>query len=211
MQMRNAVLLPILLVFTASAQDAMFGFGVGLEKTIIQVRGGDNTTGMTSVDVLPVDFTTFSIPVLIRGGQARVEPEIGFVRSASSIESSTSTSDFESSYSVLQLGLGLSGGKRVENLLYTFGIKAGMVRLASYSKSTATKYERSQTNFHFGPVFGVEYFLVPKLSIGAQIGVSYINIGDMVVKEDDPLAVDDDSVDQYLIGNSGKIDLRWYY
>jgi hypothetical protein len=206
--MRNAILLPLLLVLTASAQNAMMGVGVGLEKTIVQVSGGGSAMDMSSVDILPVDFTTFSIPVLI-SGHASVEPEFGFVRSSTSHENSIGES--ESSFSILQLGLGMSGVKKVENLLYTFGIKAGISRVSSYSKSSGSEYKMRQLNFHFGPVLGVEYFFVPKLSMGAQVGVSYIKIGDREIDYDDIINEEDESSDQFMIGNNGRISLRWYY
>ncbi len=123
------------------------------------------------------------------------------------------SSDIENSNSILQLSVGMSGRKRMDNLAYTFGFKAGIIRNASSRKSGNQSEDISQMDFHLGPILGAEYFFIPKLSLGAQIGFSYIIIGDENVETSPstPPASSGSSVDRSILGNNAKIVLRWYY
>jgi hypothetical protein len=91
------------------------------------------------------------------------------------------------------------------------GIRTGLVRQASTSKSSGQKTETDQTNYHIGPVIGAEYFFIPKMSLGAQVGISYIHIGDRNVDSDSQVGADSADTDQSMLANNGKITLRWYY
>jgi hypothetical protein len=209
--MRYGFLALLLAGGSVFAQDTRIGFGVSLEKTLIELYPQSNTGSAQLFDILPVGFTTFSIPILI-GGKTRIEPEIGYVRFGSSAEGQGL--DYENSSTMLQLALGISGGKRVDNLLYSFGVKAGIVRQSSTSKyedlGQATESETSQLNFHIGPILGAEYFFISGLSLGAQVGFSYVHVGELDVESDD-LPEEEPEISRHIIGNNAKITLRWYY
>lgn len=212
--MRKRISMLLLAASAASAQNAaQIGLGVGLEKTLLQFSSASTAEFATSVGILPVSFTTFSMPILING-KVEFEPEFGYAGFSTSVNESGSS--IESSTSILQLGLALSGGKRMENLLYQFGMKAGMARQStSYETSspgsTTRKREMSQTNFAIGPIIGVEYFFVPKLSLGARIGINYIFVGEPDESDSSDPGTSGEDIDRSIIGNDGRIDLRWYY
>lgn len=91
------------------------------------------------------------------------------------------------------------------------GLEPGIIRQAADSKSSGEKAESDQTDFHIGPVIGAEYFFIPKMSLGAQVGFSYIVIGDRNVASDTDPNIGDPDTDQSMLANNGKITLRWYY
>ncbi len=207
--MRIGFLALLVAVGSVFSQETHVGFGVGLEKNLIQVSGSGDIEEMASIDVLPVSFTTFSVPILIQGA-VKVEPEIGYVRFGASVEDELS-GDYESSASIWQLAVGISGGKRVDNLLYQFGVRVGMIRQSSSTEQDSDEYTSSQMSFHVGPILGAEYFFHSRMSVGAQVGFSYIHIGQPNVEFNGDSADDDEDISQSMFGNNGKISLRWYY
>jgi len=208
--MRKVFMVLSLASVSVFSQETRVGLGVSLDKTLVQLGGGGSVGSMASIDVLPVSFATFSIPILINGA-AKVEPEIGYVRFGTSVDDPMA-GDYESAASYWQLALGISGGKRVDNLLYLFGLRGGLIRQSSSYEQGSVESESSQMSFHVGPILGAEYFFHPRASLGAQVGLSYIHVGEAETETDDPDGIgEDEDVSQYMLGNSAKLSLRWYY
>lgn len=211
--MRKGLLFLLMSAGAVFSQDARVGLGVGWDKSLFIVEDGSGSAAAAAYELVPVGFTMFSVPILI-GGTAKVEPEIGFYRNAVSREGEGGLPDSEFSSSFWQMALGISGGKRVDNLLYQFGVRGGFTRQAAKSEQGETEFKSSRMNFHVGPTAGAEYFFHPGMSVGAQIGLSYVFIGQPDTEESDPdfPGVEDDAeVSEYLLGNSARISLRWYY
>ncbi len=88
---------------------------------------------------------------------------------------------------------------------FYYGIDIGVI-LSAYSIESNSQYfesvSRDKTDFFIGPAIGGEYMFNDSFSLGAEIQINYISVGQY----------DDDSQDvsQSLISTRGLITLRWY-
>lgn len=193
----------LLLLFSAStkAQDdpVRFGFGVGFGHGFNFVGGSD-----LSVITLPLDFADFS--VIIRGKNFRFEPTLGYFSTSSSSTSSTSGYTSESDFSNVRLGAILAYATSNGSMNYYYGIDFGVILSSESSSSSApgsTSTDESKTDFFVGPAIGGEYMFSDNFSLGGEIQINYISIGEF----------NGDSqtdVSQSAVSSRGKIVLRWY-
>ena len=80
---------------------------------------------------------------------------------------------------------------------YYYGIDIGAILSSQSSSST----DRSKTDFYIGPAIGGEYMFSDNFSLGGEIQVNYIKLGNF----------DEDSdASTSLVSTRGKIILRWY-
>jgi hypothetical protein len=92
-----------------------------------------------------------------------------------------------------------------ESLNYYYGIDLGVILTSvsnesSYLGSTETS-DLSKTDFYIGPAIGGEYMFSNNFSLGGEIQVNYISIGNFDDNSDDSTSA---------ISTRGKIILRWY-
>ena len=195
----------LLSVISVKAQDdpVRIGFGVGFGReftSVISYYGGIEDL---SVITLPVDFVDLS--VTIRSKNFLFEPNFGYYSTSFSYTPSNSDNREEIHTSNLRLGTVLAYVNSNESLNYYFGIDLGVIltsnsRESTYQGSTDIN-ENSKTDFFIGPVIGGEYMFSNNFSLGGEIQVNYISIGNY----------DDDSdVSSSAISTRGKIILRWY-
>jgi len=135
---------------------------------------GVSLTGSgASIDFFEALLSPATIYVPITFGSFRIEPEFGIFRTSSS----SGDSDFSSSETVLQLGTGLFGLKRVNQTQIYYGIRVGMTRVSSSSKFSGTKNDDSRTNIYFSPATGAEYLFSDHFSLGGEMQLVYLSLG----------------------------------
>ncbi len=188
----------LLFVVSAKAQDdrVRVGFGVGFGQGMGFIISGDfDFAGIAPY--LPVDYADFS--VVIRGKNFRFEPTLGYY----SISSSSSSGN-ESSYSNFRLGTVLAYANSKGSMTFSYGIDIGVI-LSSESRESntpePTSTDNSKTDFFIGPAIGGEYMFSDNFSLGGEIQINYISVGNF----------DDDSdASTSAFSSRGKIILRWY-
>jgi hypothetical protein len=189
----------LLFVINAKAQDdaVRIGFGVGFGQGF-SFFGGEEL----SVITLPIDFADFS--VVVRAKNFRFEPTFGYFSSSSSSTSSGTTSESKSSN--LRLGTVLAYATAIASMNLYYGIDIGVILSSESSESTfpgSTSTDRSKTDFFIGPAIGGEYMFSDNFSLGGEIQINYISIGNFNGDSD----VD---VSNSAVSSRGKIILRWY-
>lgn len=190
-------ILLFLFVINVKAQDdpVRIGFGVGFGQGF-NFFGGEEL----SVITLPIDFADFS--VVIRTRNFRFEPTFGYFRSSYTSNSSGYT--HESSSSNLRLGTVLAYATAISSMNLYYGIDVGVILSSEKSESTypgSTSTDRSKTDFFIGPAIGGEYMFSENFSLGGEIQINYISIGNF----DSDLDASSSAV-----SSRGKIMLRWY-
>jgi hypothetical protein len=193
----------LLFVISAKAQDdpVRVGFGVGFGQGFSLI-GSD-----LSVLTLPIDFADFS--VIIRGKNFRFEPTLGYFSVSSSSTSSSSGTTTDTKSSNVRLGTILAYANAKGSMNFYYGIDFGVI-LSSESRessfpppSFSQSTDESKTDFFVGPVIGGEYMFSDNFSLGGEIQINYISIGQF----DGDSQVD---VSESAISSRGKIILRWY-
>ena len=188
----------LLFIISAKAQDdpVRIGFGVGFGQGF-SFFGGEEL----SVITLPIDFADFS--VIIRGKNFRFEPTLGYFSSSSSSTTSEYTS--ESSSSNVRLGTVLAYATAIASMNLYYGIDFGVILSSESSESTfpfgSESRDESKTDFFIGPVVGGEYMFSDNFSLGGEIQINYISIGNFN---------DDSNASTSAFSSRGKIILRWY-
>jgi len=162
------------------------GFGVSLGKEIIEI-GEDYTM---------LDFPSFYLPISL-SSNFRFEPEIGYLRYSGSDE------DWEESYSILSIGCGIFSVTQKGKVDIYYGVRLGL-RSTSYSYSYTwdgvDSVDESKTDFYIGPAIGGEYFFTKHLTLGGEIQLNYIFIGQW----------DDGGGSESAIRTKPLIFVRWY-
>lgn len=176
-----------------------FGFGVGIssEYTVYNFNGyGDRL----QIETLPIDMANFS--VLIKGSFFRVEPSFGYF--TTSTDYSYQGSSTESSTSNIRLGAVIAfNDDHIESMNLYYGIDIGLILSShSYISSISTEStERSKTDFFVGPAVGGEYLFIKHFSLGGEINLNYISIGQYDSEND---------ISAWAMSTRGMIYLRWY-
>ena len=169
-----------LLVFAAAGQaqtpPQRFGVGVSLDMTPTSgfaVGAGPAFEARTGNIHLPIGVSpTF-----------RIEPMMGYARD--SRKSSSPTSSFSESFSILRIGVGfLYVMPRSASFHLYAGPRLGIWRLRSEEKSTSPGFPTfsqtaKQTNKFLSGVFGGEYFIIPAFSVGGEAQLTYTSYGDV--------------------------------
>ena len=204
----------LFLIFTAVAlaqteeSNVQFGFGVGMSRDfpIILTEDFESFT-------LPIDFANFSF--LIRGKNFRIEPSLGYY--TYSTEGSTEYypgETYHSEYSTSNFRIGAViayNNSSVESMNFYYGIDVGVI-LISVSSSSSSPYpyptnqstDLSRTDFFIGPAIGGEYMFNRYFSLGGEINVNYISVGNLSDGDDES------DTTTWLISSRGAIYVRWY-
>ncbi|MBA7694284.1 hypothetical protein ES703_102891 [subsurface metagenome] len=162
------------------------GFGVSLGKEIMEI--GEAYTLL--------DFPSFYLPISL-SSNFRIEPEIGYYRYSGSDE------DWEESYSILSIGCGIFSVTQKGKVDIYYGLRLGL-RSTSYSYrytwDGVDSVDESKTDFYIGPAIGGEYFFTKHLTLGGEIQLNYIFIGQW----------DDGEGSESVIRTKPLIFVRWY-
>lgn len=171
----------------AQEEGNRIGFGVSLGKEIIDLDGGALTL---------FDFPSFYLPISI-SSRFRLEPEIGYYHYSGSDE------DWKVSETIISGGCGIFFMTRKEKVNIYFGARLGIMSTSSsweYSWNGQEKDKDSKTDFFIGPALGGEYFFTKNLSLGGEIQVNYINLGQW----------SDSDGSESVIRTKSLIFIRWY-
>jgi hypothetical protein len=123
-----------------------------------------------------------------------LEPEVGLVRF------SEEDGEFDETGTLLVLGAGVlfeiadSGDDRI----YA-GPRAGIVRFSTSSEGPGGETDDSTTNLSLAGVFGGEYFLKDRFSLGGEVGLEWLDLSD------------DSDAEGSLISTTAEFRVRWYF
>ncbi len=190
--LKSFLCLSLLLLFSISlnAQDnrMRIGFGVGFSKEASVIIGDESSLA------LPIDLANFTF--VVRGKSFRFEPNIGFFNLSATTTGYMGT-EVDASLSNYRLGAVIAYANAIASMNLYYGINIGVI-LSSISVDSDSE---SKTDFFVGPAIGGEYMFSDNFSLGGEIQINYIKIGNF----------DDDSDDSMsIISSRGMIILRWY-
>lgn len=197
----TAFLSLILTIFSlAQTEDSnvQVGFGVSLSKELSMFIQSEQLEIMT----LPVDLANFT--VIIKGKNFRFEPSLGFFTTSSDYSNAGYNS--ESSTSNTRLGAVLAyNNSSIVSMNFYYGVDFGVI-LTNYSHSSSTSTEstdESKTDFFIGPAVGGEYMFNKHFSLGGEINLNYISVGEFDGDSEGESSI-------WAISTRGVIYLRWY-
>lgn len=156
------VLVFLSMVSSLLAQEKMnsIGFGASLGKELY------------SASLTLLDFPSFYLPITL--SNFRIEPEIGYYRYSGEFE------DEDTIETRLTIGFGIFLISRKPNTNIYYGLRMGLMRSYEYDKwvwDGQDVYEDHRTDYYIGPAIGGEYLFTKHLSLGGEIQVNYISIG----------------------------------
>jgi len=80
----------------------------------------------------------------------------------------------------------------------------GIIQTSSYFKSPLDEWDRSKIDFYIGPALGAEYLFTKRFSLGGEIQLNFISIGQW---DGDLSAENSESV----VRTKPLIFVRWYF
>jgi len=202
-----AVLVSLVAASAAQAQvpDRAAGLGVSLNPSALIISDDESTL------MLPVGFGNIYVPII--AGPLKIEPEVGIWHTSSSTSSSYSGISYSSSSTttLLRVGVGVFRFVRVGGgtALYV-GPRVAMVRASTSEKCSpgCTASSSHQTNWSYGLAIGGEHFFSPHFSLGGEVQLNYIKIGNEVHEPASPYPASSSS--QSIISNNGLLFIRLY-
>ncbi len=181
-----------------SIEHGRVGFGVALNPIALADAGQE-------VSVLPLGLGNFTVPIWV-SSRVRLEPELGILKgSSSSSGGGGPTTEFNQT--VLRYGIAAHFViSESESFGAYAGPRIGFARQSqTYSYTGAADQEIKQTNHYIGIAIGGEYWLASHFSLGAEVQISRIGIGDEeVTGQTTPEG------DTSFISNNGVISVRFY-
>lgn len=180
----------------AAAQESPhLGIGLGLEQVGILV---DDDVGLLSI-LTPQVY----VPIVVSDG-LMLEPGIGVFRTKNS--ESSESADFEATFTFIRVGVGLLFTiQQAERGRVYVGPRIGLMRMSSSSEFNGEAEDDSRVDLTAAAVLGGEFFLLPAFSIGGEVGLEYLRMGD---EEDDGEA--DIESDTSLLSLGSEFRVRWY-
>lgn len=190
------------LASTAEGQsDQRRRIGLGVRLNPVAIADFD-----LDASVLPIGFGNFTVPVWV-AERVRLEPELGILR----IHSEASGTSFSGS----STGTALRFGTAVQ---YFFGedgafrpyagAQFGLIRQTSKQEFTGSPdMEVKRTDNYFGVALGGEYWFTSRFSLGAEVQINRVGMGDEDVT---PPPTSSTSFDSSFISNNGIIAVRFY-
>lgn len=179
--------------------DIQFGFGVSLSSEY-SVYNFSSYQEEWQIQTLPVDMANFS--VIIKGSFFRFEPSVGYFTMSSDYSGVGYT--FERSSSNIRLGAVVAfNNDPIESVDFYYGVGFGFIFSSfSYTSISSTEsIDESKTDFFIGPAVGGEYMFNKHFSLGGEINLNYISIGDY----------DSEGASSgWAVSTRGQIFIRWY-
>jgi len=216
----------LLFVVSAKAQDdrTRFGFGVGVGMNSLLGSPGEADFSALSI---PASFANFTF--VVRGKNFRLEPNFGYFSYSADRdytrenyfgEGSTYTRNQEESSSNFRVGAIIAYATAIGSTNLYYGLNIGII-LSSASRDiketfvfngtteTETDSDKaSKTDFFVGPAIGGEYMFSENFSLGGEIQINYISLGQFDWKLEEDVTKDDRTTS--LITTNAIVMLRWY-
>jgi len=183
------------------------GLGVGWNSSDQMIIAEDG--GFSGVTLIGIG--NFSVPILI-GGHVRIEPEFGILRTSE--DQQDEGYSWESSQTLWRVGVaGHWAFSTREGLQPYFGPRFGLIRysgrMESRSDGQQDEYKRSRRDWYLGLALGGEYFISRHFSIGAEVQLNYLMIGDESFEPDPGPSSAESSSSLFM--NNGLIAARFYF
>jgi hypothetical protein len=190
------------LAVLASSVDAQSGSRIGLGVTL-------NPVAVAEIDMessfLPIGLGNFTVPIQL-GSRVRVEPELGIYKFNAEFEGSGFNGNFESS--ILRYGAGvhfLVGG--TDEFRPYVGPRFGFIKQSNRQENTGSAtQEEKRTDTYIGLVVGGEYFLTSRFSLGGEVQLNRVGMGD----EEDSGTPSPSDTSVSFISSNGVISVRFY-
>jgi hypothetical protein len=206
----------LLFVVSANAQDdrTRFGFGVGVGMNSLL---GSPDEGDFSVLSIPASFANFTF--VIRGKSFRIEPNFGFFSISQDTdyeEDDGITYKQEMSSSNFRVGAVIAYATAIGATNLYYGLNIGIIsssasideKWSGYGQSGTESDKGSKTDFAIGGAIGGEYMFSDNFSLGGEIQINYISVGQFDWKLDEGVTKND--VSTSIISTNAIVMLRWY-
>lgn len=163
----TAALLLVLSFAPAQAQngETKFGVGVGLDPIASILDETDSV------------FSPVTLYFPIQADGFRIEPQFGLFRR--SRDSGSGTQASSRTATALELGAGVFATPQIgDNTIAHLGGRLGIVRFSESISGPNTDDSQSATDFFIGPAAGGEHFLSDNFSLGGEVQLIYVNVGE---------------------------------
>lgn len=143
----------------AQEKENRIGIGVSIGRQIIE-----------EMEYRAFEYTRFYVPIIV-SSHFRLEPEIGYYRYSGSGE------DWKESRKRLSIGCGIFFITRKGKVDIYYGARLGLISTSYFYETTTYLRDESRTDFYIGPAIGGEYFFSNHFSLGGEIQINHISIG----------------------------------
>lgn len=208
------------LVATASGLSAQDDFRIGIGAAINPVTAYTTSAGSDGVLTVPVQTAALFAPIQF-SKDFRLEPQFGLL--STTVEKNTKDSDGKArgTLTYSQSGMMLGTGA-----FYTFtpdsstlgyiGARLGVILSRNSTEFNAVDNTEahaiySQTTMFYGPTFGGEYYLSRFMSLGVELGLTFMSFGE-VNYEAQPSLPDANApeISQSAISTNALVFVRFY-
>lgn len=179
--------LTILLFPQEEENYVQFGFGVSLSSEYYMYNNygyGENLP----VEALPINNMT-NISMILKDNYFRIQTSLGYYRKSTEYSGGDGRAT-----SNVRIGLDMAFNNiNIESMNLYYGVDLALVIINSRGNS--------KTDFYVGPAFGGEYMFIKYFSLGGEINLNYIYIGQYNSSS---------GATEWAISTRGIIYLRWY-
>ena len=187
-----------LFVSSAVAQEPgrTLGLGIGLEPLSLIDEGS----------LVAAAAPSLYVPFMVTEN-VMLEPSLGVTRVSD--EQTDGTTSYSTTMSAWRLGLGafLTMPVGPEGRGY-FGPRIGLVRMSQSEESGTFDFSQDQLNLTFAGVTGAEFFLAEQFSLGGEVGLEYIHMGEPDVEPEPSVGIE---ADGSALRTITELRLRWYF
>jgi len=141
----------------------------------------------------------------------RFEPNFGFFNYSQTIDVNNPYENYkrEQTISNFRIGAVIAYANAVTSVNLYYGLNIGVIiSSTSADISGQESNDESKTDFFIGPAIGGEYMFSDNFSLGGEIQVNYISVGQFDQEGVDPDYTVD--VSESVVSTRGMIILRWY-
>ncbi len=187
---------------TADAQERGVTFGIGTSLNPTAIFAGDDGLALFNVGLGNIYF-----PLMI-GSSFKLEPEFGLLHASDKTTDGTSSS--ESSGTLTRLGIGAFWVTPIRESFRAYvGPRVGIVRDSeTFSPGTGPERKVTQTNLVLELVTGGEHLFSSHFSLGGEVRLTYINVGER--KATPPFPPSPSEQSRSILTTNALILLRWY-
>ena len=187
---------------TADAQERGVTFGIGTSLNPTAIFSGDGGLALFNVGLGNIYFP------LIIGSSFKLEPEFGLLRLSEKTTDGTTSS--ESSATLTRLGIGAFWVTPIRESFRAYvGPRVGIVRNSESSRfGTGPERKVTQTDLVLELVTGGEHLFSSHFSLGGEVRLTYINVGEREVTPSPPPSPSEQS--SSILTTNALILLRWY-
>ncbi len=198
----NYIILMLMIILLTNnplfAQYKTKGIGLGISL-------GKEFLGGTELNISLLDFPSFYVPIIL-SSTFKLEPEIGFYSYSMSIEDPNEGWEKVEYYNIFSLGLGIFPLKQYDKVIINYGVRLGLIHYSLEESLDDKEVEKSsKTDYIISPSTGGEYFFNEHFSLGGEIQLNLIFVGQY---DDDYYDI---NVSETITKSKALFFLRWYF